>query len=47
ETQSTKSQILKPDILEDSSSDSESEIFNPHTYQIAEKIKYLKEQLEK
>ncbi len=47
DTQSTKSQILKPDILEDSSSDSESEIFNPYTYQIAEKIKNLKEQLEK
>jgi len=33
--------------LEDASSDSESEIVNPYTYQITEKIKDLKEQLEK
>ncbi|CAI2198363.1 13796_t:CDS:2 [Funneliformis geosporum] len=39
--------LTKPDILEDSSNDSENKIFNPYTYQIAEKIKDLKEQLEK
>ncbi|CAI2200056.1 19552_t:CDS:2, partial [Funneliformis geosporum] len=33
--------------FKDSSNDSENKIFNPYTYQIAEKIKDLKEQLEK
>jgi hypothetical protein len=47
DTQTTNPQLLNPDVLEDSSSDSESEVVNPYTYQITEKIKDLKEQLEK
>ncbi|GES94769.1 hypothetical protein GLOIN_2v1785920 [Rhizophagus clarus] len=46
-TQVTNPQLSKTDTLEVFSSNSESEVVNPYTYKITEKIKDLKEQLEK
>ena len=46
DTQATDSQSSEP-IEIDASSDSESEVIDPYTYQINEKLQELKEQLEK
>ena len=46
DTQTTDLQSFKP-IEIDASSDSESEVINPYTYRINEKLQELKEQLEK
>ncbi|PKK56343.1 hypothetical protein RhiirC2_721924, partial [Rhizophagus irregularis] len=46
-TQVTNPQLSRADTLEVFSSDSESEVVNPYIYKITEKIKNLKEQLEK
>ncbi|GES73102.1 hypothetical protein RCL_jg2158.t1 [Rhizophagus clarus] len=46
-TQVTNPQLSKTDTLEVFSSNSESKVVNPYTYKITEKIKDLKEQLEK